>query len=320
MIHDDDELLRLDEVTPKVHLAPFWITWWSRGVHETIGRRRSIDIATLVEWWTSPPAPTPGDKGKQHAWSAATFRGGRRGLANVEQVTALVFDFDGAVVPMRDVLAALPIACVGHTSWSHGTKPGERFRVFVPCDRPMTVREHARLWMLFADVFMGIGAPLDVTTKDASRLWFVPCDRPGYDAHAILDREVLDVDEALTIAPREREREIRDVVDDPRAAVRQKGLGHEPRASAIDRASRYLASMPPAIQGSWGGTAMYKTALALVHGFALDEATAFALLAREYNPRCKPPRSAKYLARKVNEAAKATRVGPPGYLLRERTR
>jgi hypothetical protein len=139
----------------------------------------------------------------------------------------------------------------------------------------------------------------------------------GLANHVSARRDEGAVDEALTIAPREREHETHDVVDDPREGVRQKGLVHERRPSAIDRASAYLASMPPAIQGSRGGTATYKAAL--VRGFALDEGTAFALLAREYNPRCKPPWPAKGLARKVNEAAKATRVGL-GYLLPERTR
>lgn len=87
-----------------------------------------------------------------------------------------------------------------------------------------------------------------------------------------------------------------------------------PRAEAVDRAQRYLAKMPPAISGSGGHGATFDAACVLVKGFALDEATAYDLLANDYNPRCQPPWTEKALWHKIRSAAADGRR-PEGYLL-----
>lgn len=87
--------------------------------------------------------------------------------------------------------------------------------------------------------------------------------------------------------------------------------------NVLERASAYVARMPPAIAGSGGHRATLLAAIALVRGFALPPEAAVDLLAREYNPRCLPPWSRRELARKVAVAAHASRVGRPGYLLNQ---
>ena len=85
--------------------------------------------------------------------------------------------------------------------------------------------------------------------------------------------------------------------------------------SVIERARRYLAAMPPAIEGSGGHNAAYAAACALVNGFALPEDQALELLASDYNPTCQPPWSDAELRHKLKSAATKPHDKPRGHLL-----
>lgn len=80
----------------------------------------------------------------------------------------------------------------------------------------------------------------------------------------------------------------------------------------VERASKYLEKMDPAISGSRGHDACFKAACAMVLGFGLSTDEAYQLLAMEYNPRCDPPWSERELRHKVDSAAK--QPGQRGYL------
>ena len=84
--------------------------------------------------------------------------------------------------------------------------------------------------------------------------------------------------------------------------------------SVIERARRYSAKCPGAVSGQGGHDATFHVAAALVHGFALGEAEALALL-REWNQTCQPPWSEAELVHKVRSAATAQHSKPRGYLL-----
>ncbi|MCD8140495.1 MAG: bifunctional DNA primase/polymerase [Planctomycetaceae bacterium] len=64
---------------------------------------------------------------------------------------------------------------------------------------------------------------------------------------------------------------------------------HDDSNSIEARARQYLRQCEPAIQGSGGHKALLWACTAMVWGYELDDATAFRLLAEEYNPRCVPP-------------------------------
>ena len=291
----------------------FTFTYFPK-VTQTRGRAVTRSLAQVARWWAAPPpseGELAGDKRALSLWSAATFRGGERAGANVERVTALVLDFDGVQLSLAEAGAALPCACLGHTSWSHGTgdKPGHCFRLLVALDRSISTADHARLWRLFAATFRERGAEVDAKARDAGRAWFVPCASEHYQVAAWLDREPLDVDQALTVAPREP-------TASAAAPVMARQVGHV-TPSVIERARRYLARKEPSIAGSGGDQALWNAAIALTRGFGLSEAEAFTLLAVDFNPRCQPPWPTATLARKVHQAARADRVGE-GYLLTER--
>lgn len=82
-----------------------------------------------------------------------------------------------------------------------------------------------------------------------------------------------------------------------------------------ERILRYMASVPPAIQGQNGSGQTYYVACQLVNGFALSRDDALFLL-REYNSRCQPPWSEKELEHKVDDAInKANHQKPRGHLI-----
>ncbi len=83
--------------------------------------------------------------------------------------------------------------------------------------------------------------------------------------------------------------------------------------STLERARRYLAKCPPSISGQGGHNAAYRAAVALVHGFALEDGDARALLMR-WNTSCVPPWSDAELLHKVQSAGSAQHARPRGYL------
>lgn len=81
----------------------------------------------------------------------------------------------------------------------------------------------------------------------------------------------------------------------------------------IDRARRYLASVPPAISGQHGDVHTFRVCCRLTRGFALDDEQALQVLA-EWNTRCQPPWSEAELLDKLRRAARYGRE-PVGGLL-----
>lgn len=277
------------------------------------GERRTLSGAELEQWFHEPEPLAAKAKRDLPVWCAAIFDGDARSKAGVLFVTALVFDFDGAALPMLELLGALPVACMAHTSWSHGEKSGHCYRLLVPLSRPLNVNEHARLWPLVARALERLGASVDGAAKDPGRAWFVPCARQGYESASELGRELLDVDEALRgMATDEAPR-----AEPQGQARRAREQGSATRPPVLERASRYLAKKEPAISGQGGHHALFGAALAMVRGFALEPDDALRLLENEYNPRCVPPWERADIERKVREATKAENVGL-GYLLDER--
>jgi hypothetical protein len=90
----------------------------------------------------------------------------------------------------------------------------------------------------------------------------------------------------------------------------------EPRGldlPTIERAKRYLASVPPAITGQHGDVRTFRVCCRLVRGFALDDGQALYVLA-EWNARCEPPWTEDELRDKLRRAARYGRE-PIGGLL-----
>ena len=90
----------------------------------------------------------------------------------------------------------------------------------------------------------------------------------------------------------------------------------EPRGcylNVVERAKRYLASVPPAISGQHGDVHTFRVCCRLTRGFALDAEQALAVLS-EWNARCEPPWTTSELLDKLRRAARSGRE-PVGGLL-----
>jgi hypothetical protein len=83
--------------------------------------------------------------------------------------------------------------------------------------------------------------------------------------------------------------------------------------SAVGRAERYLAALPPAITGQHGDLHTFRVCCRLVRGFALSDEEALSLL-RHWNRRCEPPWSERELTYKLSRARRYGRE-PVGGLL-----
>ena len=82
---------------------------------------------------------------------------------------------------------------------------------------------------------------------------------------------------------------------------------------AIDRAKRYLTSVPPAIAGQHGDVHTFRVCCRLVRGFALNDDEALRVLS-DWNERCVPPWSEKELVDKLRRAARYGREAISGLL------
>jgi len=71
----------------------------------------------------------------------------------------------------------------------------------------------------------------------------------------------------------------------------------------MERASKYLATLPPAIQGENGSRTTFIAAKKLLTRCGLSEQETYDLLRREYNRRCSPPWTDSELLKKVQDAA-----------------
>ena len=97
----------------------------------------------------------------------------------------------------------------------------------------------------------------------------------------------------------------------PPAPVRDRfrPMGH---GSVLERARRYLAQLPPGIDGHHGSKPTFRAACVLVRGFDLTTEEAIPLL-REFSERCQPPWSEQELQHKLRSADNWT--GQRGHLL-----
>ncbi len=92
-----------------------------------------------------------------------------------------------------------------------------------------------------------------------------------------------------------------------------RSLGSALDVPALDRAKRYLASVPPAVAGQHGDVHTFRVCCRLVRGFALNDDQALHALI-EWNARCQPPWSPEELLDKLRRAARYGRE-PVGGLL-----
>lgn len=109
--------------------------------------------------------------------------GATRGKANVEYVTCLVLDFDSGIAPgpLRARWDADGLAYALHSTHSH-RHDFPKWRAIFPLARPVAGNDWPGVWRKLAAT-IGAGH-VDVSAKDASRIYYLPACPPEYSACA----------------------------------------------------------------------------------------------------------------------------------------
>jgi len=76
-----------------------------------------------------------------------------------------------------------------------------------------------------------------------------------------------------------------------------------PAKGRLERASKYLAKLPPAIEGQKGSRTTFIAAKKLLTRCGLTPEETYDLLMREFNPRCCPVWTSDEIFKKVQDAA-----------------
>lgn len=234
-------------------------------------------------------------------WSAALFENDKRAKAGVLRVTAAVLDYDHSATVAEAIETWAGHSGLLHTTKSH-TSEAQSFRVILPLRRPVSAFEWDILWARLSEHSSGATDP---QAKDASRFWYQPGILEGGEFFARrLDGQALDPDVWLRKPPKVAPA----VYVAPDRPYRDTSGG----MSAEERASRYVAKMPEAVDGQNGHGSTWKAALTCARGFELDRAATMRVL-REHNQRCQPQWTERELEHKADNAANAN--VPLGYLL-----
>ena len=257
------------------------------------------DWAGLVRWVSTPVLAS--SKEEHGAFTLAKLNGGRC-AANVEIVTALGIDGDETGMSVREVHGLL--SAYRHVVYStfSSTLDAPRWRAIVALSRPETADEHyAYVGNAYA-CLASAGVPVDQSTKDPCRLWYLPAKRrDGHFAVFAADVAPFDVDAALETA--------RELEADRRREAMQRASARPLASGIVARARAYVAKMDPAIAGSEGHRALWAVARKLIQDFGLSDADARSIV-DEYNARCEPPWSEREIEHKLAQARKA-RVSNP---------
>jgi len=270
------------------------VTHWP-SLRDPNGRRVRVSWPALCARLARPITTT--DKHAVAGLSLATFRDDRRALDRVESVSAVGLDFDEDLDWGALVESLSGVSAVMHTTWSSAPE-ARRARAFILLSRPVTAAEYRVLQGVAARRMEAIGAKADDKAADPSRLWFLPSVRPGGEfLHAVGNGPAWQVPAVVPIpAPA------------PAPAPPQLSLG-DGAGDIPSRAASYLEHVGPAISGSGGSTHTFVVAQKLVLGFGLDDATAYALMAR-WNQTCQPPWTERDLRRKIQQARERGTMQP----------
>jgi hypothetical protein len=206
-----------------------------------------------------------------------------------------MLDFDTTTSRAQIIDAFADLAGFAHTTWTAG-----RWRVGLLLDRSVTRTrsddEFARVQRAALDHAERHGL-VPERGQSAAHCFGLPCLGGASYEHVELTGALFDVNDALDKFPKPAP------LPPPTRTDRTDTYDRR-----LERAAKYLAAMPGAIQGAQGSTATFKAAVVLVKGFALEPGDALQLLATEFNPRCAPPWSLHELRHKVRQAVQRGRL------------
>lgn len=178
--------------------APFALTLWRTFSR---GRRAHHTWRSFVDTFVKDPEVVR-DKKSVAGFSLASFQENKRTLSRVEQVHALVFDFDNGDTTFKQAVKLFAdTAKIVYTTFSH-TTDHPKLRLILPFPRPVSADEYARVWDWAAKKITSAGHMLDEAARDASRFWYLPSHKPKapYEWRE-LSGSLIDLEGALRAVP-----------------------------------------------------------------------------------------------------------------------
>lgn len=164
-----------------------------------VGRALRLPWWNVATWLSRPMLAT--SKHEHGAWTPALFRSDRKTKANLVYASALLVDVDegGDVHRIAELLTG-HLAAV-HSTFS-STRAQPRGRIVLPFAEPVDGSTYEATFRVVAGHLLAAGVGVDVGTKDAGRLGFLPCVKPGgvFD-FAKVDGEPLDARAVLAAQP-----------------------------------------------------------------------------------------------------------------------
>jgi hypothetical protein len=270
------------------------VIWLAPSLYEPKGRQVAIDWSTFAERAASPRAGQA--KEALSRWAPVEFRGAYRCLAGVLRAHAVVLDVDDGSELEKVSEALSTFFVIMHSTFS-ATPEHPRWRVVVPLDQPVDADGYERVWRWLAMQLEATGIQPDYGARDASRAWAVPARPPtGFYVATTNEGAFLDAAEAFAVIPKPEP-----LPDAPA----ERSDSYDRR---LERAGKYLATMPGGIQGSNGSKTTMKAAVVLVKGFGLDPDDALRLLLEIHNPQCVPMWSERELVHKIRSAVRRGRM------------
>ena len=169
---------------------PWTLSLYPQGITSVLPRavvvKSDKDVARLF----THPVPMADNASKRRipCWSPTIYAPNTKRLnENVDQLTALVYDFDETSLTPKGVHEALKgkLAHVVHTSWSH-TDDAPRFRLVIFLKEPLSPARFSRAWAACL-AWLGYTSEADRKCKDAARLYLLPATSPSRKYEAYMD-------------------------------------------------------------------------------------------------------------------------------------
>ena len=281
--------MTFESIPAELRALPQWVLW-------KYGSRDGKPTKLPINANTGRLADTT-DPATWTTFENATARQNGNGLGYVfsadDPYTGI--DFDACRDPKTGAIAAWAQPWIEKlNSYSEVSPSGTGIKVWVKAKWPMGAGKKKSV----AEAELIPGKKPAIEAYDHSRYFEVTGER--------LD--------GLPAEPQERQEEIDELCraffsESARSSYREGAKAS--RSSVVERARKYLDTIPGAISGSGGHNQTFRVACVLVLGFGLAKPEALALLL-EYNRRCEPPWSDRELLHKVDSADK--QEGPRGYL------
>jgi hypothetical protein len=273
-------------------------------VYETTGATKVLDLNAMEQHLPHPRAST---KDAARRWNFVEYRDSKRCLDGFMRAHGMLLDQDCGIglEPLERAFA--PYYGLIYSTGS-GTETIHCWRIGLIFDRFVeSVADFDRVWRYVASRVEAVGGKPEYSARSAAHVFAVPFIPPsGFYVARILRGAFLNVDEALAAIPKPEPLPI------PAANIMTDSYSH-----IVERAAKYLSTMPGAISGSGGHATTFRAATKMVRGFNLDSADALRLLVEIHNPLCVPQWSMRELEHKIKQAMRSRL--PAGFLA-EKTR